>query len=315
MKLKNAIIYKELEEELRDWMQPFAGSVRVAKSFKNEGEQEEKQEQKIEPEDPFAGVDLENVPDDVKARLTELKVKFANLQSDTTKAKTEKEAVELQSRQHQARADKFDTELRKHNLHPTQQQVATGNPVEDRLTAKYVKELQIPEAQARIYAKMNAMAYEDGKADILKTVGEAVGPHIQAVGTMSVDRLLNTAAQSNEYGEVLQNEYISAGAKQILNTIVASGGAVDQTTIDTAIKMATGEALMSGKYSMNGQQQQQQQQQPRTFGGNSTTNPPMRGPSFARNTGNGAPIAKNDETGRAATAVADAMRIGLKGKK
>lgn len=139
----------------------------------------------------------------------------------------------------------------------------------------------------------------------MKTVGDAVGPHIQTTQFQSVERLLTNAAGTEKYAAALSDPTIANGAREILNQIVTGGGPVNETAIDTAIKLAVGEAAMKGN---NPQMQQQQQQQTRI--GTSIFNiPPMVRGDGVR--GDATPVAKNEDTAKASGAVFAAMRRGL----
>lgn len=318
--MKHGNILKEIEEELRDWMRPFAHSVCVAKSFRNEGEQADAQQQQQQQADatvdPFAGLDLENLPDDAKAAITKARTEFANLQVTAKTKEAEAAAQTDLAKKHQSRADRFHTQLKQHNLDPEgQHQQTQVDPDEveiNSLAKEYEKQLGLTPDIAKQYAKMQHIAYKRGKADILKTVGDAVGPHIQSIGTMSVDRLLTNASNEDQYADALSNDAIAQGAREILNTIVANGGAVDKLVIDTAIKMSIGEQAMKGN--MPQQQQHQQTTQPQTIRSRGLfDNPPMNRGDSSRN--NGAPVAKNEDTANAAAKVVEHMRRGLPVKK
>lgn len=316
--MKHGNILKEIEEELRDWMRPFAHSVCIAKSFKNEGEQVDAQQQQQQTTDtvvdPFAGIDLENQPDDVKAALIKAKTEFANLQVTAKTKEAEAAAATDLAKKHQSRADRFHTQLKQHNLDPdgTQQtQVDPDDAEINALAKEYEKQMGLAPDLAKSYAKMQHIAYKRGKADILRTVGEAVGPHIQSIGNMSVDRLLNNAAQEEQYADALSNDLIAQGAREILNTIVANGGAVDKNVIHTSISMAVGEQAMKGNMPQHQQQQPQQTTTIRTRG--LFDNPPMNRGDASRN--NGAPVAKNEDTAKAVAQVTEHMRRGLPKKK
>lgn len=313
MNTKHGSIYTSVEEEVRAFMRPFAHSVTIAKSFTGEEKQVEDQQPEV---DPFAGIDLENLSDDAKAAITKAKTEFANLQTKTKTAEANALAKDLESRKHQARADRFQTTLKSHNLDPDkqqhqQQQNPDATEIQE-LADEYVKEMGLTPEVALAHAKMHHISNKKNESRILKTVGEAVGPHIQAVGNMSVDRLLNAASQKEEYFDALGNDDIVTGARDILNSIVVQGGAVDATVVDTAIKLSVGEAMMKGKFTPNSNNNpvQPQKQQVRTSLFNN--------PQMIRNDGNrgdGSPIAKNEETAKAASLVMVAMSRGLPKKK
>lgn len=325
MKRKSDILLTESEKkEALAFMRPFAHSVVIAKTFLNEGESTEtqqQQQQQTETEvDPFAGVDLENLPADAKAAIEKAKLGFANLQKEaTTKAAEAAAATEL-ARKHQSRADKFGTVLKQHNLDPEGKSSTTQASPEEQeiqeLAAEFVKDLGVEQAVAIAYAKMHVKAMGRSEKRVLAQVGAAVGPHIQTVGSMSVDRILEQAANSEEFNGALVHDLVYDKAREILATIVSNGGAVDENTTRTAIQMAYGEVSMSGKLNQQQQQPQPVTRQPTINRNGGFMFPPMKQPGNGNNGRNGsAPVAANDDTAKAVQRVADAMKRGLPVKK
>jgi hypothetical protein len=222
MKTKSDIVLTRLEEEeARAFMRPFAHSVTIARSFKGEEKvaddpQQQQQQKATEPEDPFANIDFDNLPDAVKESLTKARLEFANLQTKATTAEATAKANEELARKHQSRADKFGTVLKQHNLDPDVKatQVDPDAAELESLTQEFVKDLGLTPEVAKAHAKMHLISFKRGRESILKTVGEAVSPHLQTVGAMSVDRIIQSAEQSEEFNSVLSNADVNTKSRE-----------------------------------------------------------------------------------------------------
>lgn len=309
---------------LGDFVRPFADTVIIAKSFRGEGEtegqtQQTQQTQQTVADDPFKDVDLENLPDAAREAITKAKAGFASLQTEAQTNKQKAEANDALARQHQSRADRFHTELRKHNLDPDsqrQQQNAEIDEVLDELTQKFIEKGLTPEV-AKVQAMLHSEAVKIGEKRTLKKVSEGLGGTMQSVGVMQVDRILGQAAMTQEYGEILQDQNVAAKTKEVLNTLVVGGNQITEETFKVALHMAVGELQIAGKMNQS-QNQQQQNQQTRNFGnGGIFNNPQMINPNRTTG-GDGAPIPKkgmNDDTQKAINGVVASMRQGLTLKK
>lgn len=323
--MKSDTILTVEEIYLGDFVRPYANTVTIAKSFRGEEGQQQQQQQSQQTEqvadDPFKDVDLDNLPDAAKAAIEKARSGFATLQTEITTAKKSAEANEVLARQHQSRADRYDTELRKHNLHPETQrsQSQPEDEVLQELEAAFIAKGLAPDI-AKVQAMLHSEAVKIGEKRTLKKVGEGLGGTMQSVGVMQVDRILGQAAMTQEYGEVLQNQDVSSKTREVLNTMVVGGNPITEDTFKVALQIAVGELTIAGKMNPNNQQQNQQQQQPRMFGNQGTFNNPQM-VNFNQNgnrSSDGAPIPKkgmNEDTQKAVNAVAASLRMGLKPKK
>lgn len=313
----NDSIYTELKEELRRWNRPFAGSVIVAKSFRGEGEEvklEGQQQQQQAEVDPFEGIDWDNLPESTKTALTKAKTDFANLQKDKTDLTKKATDLDNARRIDQGLKEKFRNKLLSHNIDPDAEPQKKTDPRDQRLntlTEKYIKR-GLPPEQAKTFAEMNLDAIDMGREEVLKEIGGGLAPHLQNLGNMSVERMLTHASRSEEFQDYLQNEDVYKAAHDTLTTIAFNGGAIDNETLTTCIRMAVGEAAMKGK--LNPTQSTMQNQQTRTFGnGGNFSMPPMTTPS--RRGGDGMPVPANDDTAKAVNKVVAAMKRGLPSAK
>jgi len=319
------VIYSHNElEELRAFMQPVSPSVRIAQQFRNEdtsgdasGDGQQQQQQSAP--DPFEGIDLDNLPDDVRDKVVAAKTQFATLQSDAAATKAKADALDAKARAFQSRADQAQALLQKHGLDPNQQQQQRQSPeqqLETQLFEQY-KAAGIDEPTAKAWAKMQAISGPVIQKGILQEVGSAVAPHLQNVGLLTVDRMLEHASQTPEYGDYLQNHKVYNSVQGYLRTLSSSGSQITNETIDTTIKMVVGELAMKGE-SLMPQQQQFNQRQPQFIqgGSRSSFSAGLHGhhqlPTNQRQDG---PRAANDETARAIQAVTQSMRMGMKSTK
>lgn len=320
--MKRDMINETVEEYLGDFVCKVANSVIVAKSFRGEVPEGQQQQQLDAPVDPFKDVDLDNLPDAAKAAIEKARSDIANLQT-TAKTATQKAAeTEVLARQHQSRADRYDTELRKRNLHPEQQQQQQRTEEDElleELTAKFVSKGLKPE-DAKVHAIMHAEAVKLGEERTLKKVGQGLGGTIQSVGVLQIDRILEQATGTQDFGPSLQNPEVANKTREVLNTIVANGNSVDQETFKTALQIAVGELTMAGKLNPNNDMQQTQQRQ--TTGNIFSGSAPFNNPQMVRqgtqfgNSG-GAPLphkGTNPETDRAINQTVKALTQGLKKK-
>lgn len=318
------LIYtKSVEEELCDWLRDVPRSVSVAKTFRNEGEDDSKSsegditdENKVSENDPWSKIDFDNLPDETREHLTKIKDSFASLQKDTTTLKTEKEnAVKLAS-QFQSKADKALAKLQQHNL-----SVDDGsggirhqaeNLVEKELEETYLKAGFNPEV-AKAYAKMNALTTGVLEKHVITKVGHAVAPHLQNVGHIASERMVDEAERTEAFGDYLSDPEINTEVRESLSQMVKSGAELNQQTLEVVIGSIVGQHLMKGNLNVNRQNQQQQQRQVVQGGRfNSSVHGGTRQTVTPRN---GAPQAANDETKRAADILFQHMKQGLKLKK
>lgn len=313
---------QKVRDELDAWMRPFAPSVVIAKSFRGEepsGAPASAVNDPPEDGDLFAGIDMDNLPDEVRETLLKkVKPAIASLQTTNATLASEKEKSEKLARQHQARADQFHTRLQKHGLieDPNAPAVPQQN-ANDKLQAELATEFEadgMPKEQAVAFAKLMAKTFGKFKDRTLSEVGGALGPMAVNVGAMQVDRMLLNAANTEQFANVLAEPEVMNMARETLLTLVQNGNRVDQALLDTAIKMAVGEMTMKGTT-----------EQPNSRPGPTNITREVRGGTrFAgfsnaaptpRSSVSGAPVAKSPETASAALKVAEAMRRGLKPKQ
>jgi hypothetical protein len=278
--------------------------------------------------DPFAGIAIDDLPDDLKEKLTKAKGSFATLQSEAKTAKEKADAADKLSKDHQARADRNFELLRKHNLvDSVGKPTVEGNNADDALTKALTDELVktglTPEAAAT-YAKIQLATNKVLKPELFKEIGANLNPMAGAVGEMYAGKLLAEAMlPKNDPDNYFTIPEIETNVKTNLDMLVKGGATINAETINNLKSMAFGQYFSQLKpeqrteFMNRGQQQQSTQ-----FG--------TGGPNFG-STGNfatlqrqqsqqgQAPAAANTETADAIRKTMDLMVKGtgvkLKGTK
>lgn len=255
---------KELNEELREWLRPISPLTAFAKSLKNEGESgsptDPSKEVKVDS-DPLAGLDLDELPTDVKERITKLKDAY----EDTFKKNTELEDRRKQSeefgRKQQSEAMQAKAVIRAHNLdgQPAVQQSPEQQAIQSRF--ERLKADGMDEKNATIYAKLFAAEAKQQREEIFATLGPLVG----SVGSMQADRVLSDAKQG--YQQVFANNELSQQIYQNVGNLVKSGTPVTKETVDHLVSMAWGSHILKNPDALKSQMQHTQTGLP-NFGNN-----------------------------------------------
>lgn len=306
-------------------MRPVATSVLIAKDFKNQDEPSGDNPGGADPNnptapaDPFAGIELDNLPEEVRAAVVAGRTQFATLQTNVAKATADAQRLEAERREFQSRADRNEALLRKHNLDPNgqqqQQQQSPAQVLEKELYDSYIAG-GVDENNAKAWAKMNSITGSVLRKGILTEVGSAVTPHMQNTASLMVDRLLDQACTDPNLGQHLDDQKTYDTVRQYLQTLAQNGNNVDQPTIDTTVKMVVGERLMKGDFQQQQQQQYEPQQRQQVRGGSRGGNGAgFHGHVIPPNNNQQGPQAANLETANAINQVTLAMRRGMKTTK
>jgi hypothetical protein len=294
-------------------------------------QQQQQQQQPPTDEDPFKDLSLDNLDDNTKAIIEKAKLSHATLSKGLKETQEKVGKIENVARQYQSTADRAISKLREHNLLDDGRPAATRQTPEEQqeeaLAAAYVKS-GMQEPVAKQLAKTMMVGFGVLRPNILNEVGTVFGPQIGKLNGLAADRYLDDASASPESQLALKFPGVRDGARQIIDTMIQNRQDISKSSVDVAVKMALGEAMMKGgngdvtnlltqmKTGQPPQQQQQQQQQPSLlsafFGGHlgGAGNAPV---TFG-NGGTGAPVAKNEDTARAAGKLAEIMdrQIGKK---
>lgn len=307
-------------EEMRHFMRPFAGSVIVAKSFRNEGESGSGDpgsigtgDPSVQPNDPWASIDLDTLPEAARAVVVAQRTEFANLQKSALDNKNAAEKAIQAARSHQSRADRLHATLQKHNLSPEGEgHVGTPNP-DDAIYNEYFayyKSEGLDDTQAKTWAKKDTMAHKISAKHIKQDMGGVLVPHLQQVGQLSLDRVFSEAYTSPDLAQALAVPEVAQASYNELSELVAAGGQITSQVLNLSVLSAYGRHQLNPKAN----QTHMQHNPPVPFAGGSRVS---MSPGFHSNpaaiTGGpaGKPTAANADTEAAAFATLANMRRGM----
>jgi hypothetical protein len=304
------MIYTESEKDsLRRFMRVESPLTTYARSLRNDASQAADVEPNL-----LAGIDVDNLPDDLKAKLTE-----ANNQYKTT-VKTAKDTAEAKdkadklAREHQARADRNFELLRKHNLVDS-----TGKPsvegVDDpkvaslqKLQDKIAKQMNVKPEVAGQYAQMMQIALEEQEASIMQKVGNGLQSTFQTVSSLQSDRLLEGAMAQDKDG-ILQIDTVYKSVKENLDALISQGTTIIPDTINNLADMAYGQYIKGLK-----PEEREKVLNPQTVTPSFSTRRggAVNAPVIPAHRGGNEPIAANAETAAAVAQTVALMSKGLK---
>lgn len=133
------------------------------------------------PVDPFAGIDFDDLPPEIKAKLTEAKTAFATLQTSGTQSAAQLEQAQRQAREFQSRYDRLAADLQKmQGGQPQQQQQDPQAQLIAQIEGILVKKGVAPD-QAKLQAPIHAELLQVRDAALKQEIGTGLQP---VVGTM-----------------------------------------------------------------------------------------------------------------------------------
>ncbi len=238
------MIYTESEKDsLRKFMRVESPLVTYARSLRNDGSQSAE----VEP-DLLKGIDVDNLPDDLKAKLTEANNQYKTTFKTAKEASAAQEKADKLAREHQARADRNFELLRKHNLVDS-----TGKPSVEgveypkfaslqKLQDKIAKQMGVKPEVAGQYAQMMQIALEEQEASIMQKVGNGLQSTFQTVSSLQSDRLLEGAMARDKDG-ILQIDDVYKSVKTNLDALIAQGTTIIPDTINNLADMAYGQYI------------------------------------------------------------------------
>jgi len=309
------MIYTESEKDsLRRFMRVESPLATFARSLRNDGTKAGD----VEP-DLLKGIDVDNLPDDLKEKLTAANDQFKTTLKEKQTSAAEKAKAEELAKQHQARADRNFELLRKHNLIGADGKPTVGD-VEDpkvaslqTLTNKIAKEMNVKPEVAGQYAQMMQIALAEQEKSILEKVGGGLRDTFQTVGSLQGDRLLAAAELADKEG-ILQIDEVHKTVKDNLDALILSGTQILPETIENLKDMAY------GKYVKGLSPEEREkvlttpiQQQTSSF--STRRGGIVSAPVTRTHQGGGEPVAANPETSAAVAATLAHMKRGMKGAK
>jgi hypothetical protein len=244
------MIYTESEiDSLDKFMRSESALTKFYRSLRME-------DQKPDPSkeaDPFAGIEIDtlDLPDDVKAKLTNAKTSVATLQQEKKTIAEEKKKAEELARSHQARADRNYEILRKHNLNDDPNKPLAGG--DDAILADMVKEIKgvipgITDDAALANAKIQLAMGRRFQDDTFKRVEKGLNPYLGTTSSMYADKLLNEAKlPANDPDSIFAIPEVAKSVKESLDALVAAGNTILPDTVSNLKDMAYGKHVLSLK--------------------------------------------------------------------
>lgn len=183
---------------------------------------------------PWEGVDLNDLPDDVRPKIEAAKAAFDANQTKATDLEKQLTASTEFARANQSRADKAVARLQAHNipLDGNIQQQQQGNPLREKFIADGLK----PEV-ADGYVKMFESNNEIQRQQILGSLG----PLANTVAGIQATQLLSDAKFSHK--EVFAVESVSKQINDNIAILLQQGTPVDKSTMDHLMDMAWGKYI------------------------------------------------------------------------
>ena len=311
-------MHKESEKsELASWLREESPLVTFSRSLRCEGStpgsSEDANKGGDKPVSLLEGIDLEELPDEVREALLERDKSFAILQADKTRLETEKQRVEELARNHQSRADRLHEVAKRHNLleEPGRQQkqddphATLVQTYKERFIADGMK----PEA-AEAYAKMFAMSTQVTEQNLKQQLAGIVSPLIQTVGDLTADKLLAQASSgAHDPNGLFEIPEVAQEVNEHVANMVRTGSNVSLEIIQSLAKMAYGEYVLKNPDKPKAQSMKMATRQTYPGAGNAP-----KPPQYTRQQGE-APVAANSETAAAIAAVTGHFNRGLTPKK
>lgn len=213
------------------------------------------------PQDPWSGIDPDDLPPEIRTKVLKAKEAFATLQTQQQQAQQQAQQAEQRARQFQSNHDRLQQQL--------QTLTSGGNPNQPQADPKAalvsqiekaLMERGVPEAQAKLQAPIHA--------DLLSIQGDALRKEIGAGLAPMANMVLSQNAQ-NAWTQVSMNDKL--GAFQIpevaqatwenVQHMLQGGQEVTPQIIDNLRRMNYMAHLEANGGTVPNQQQQQQQQQ------------------------------------------------------
>lgn len=285
---------------------------RFARSVRNEVV-ESKTPDHTEPADPFAGIDLDDLPEALRKNVQTAKDAFIEQQKNAQQLK-QKEADAIKfARDQQSRADKAQELLKKHNLDGTQSPSPNpnnldSNPLYGQLCSDLETQGLKPEV-AKAYAKLFVTTGQATEKSVLDRVAKEFRPLVDDVASSKAESALSELIKEDSVG-VFKDDSVLKEVQDNVKLLLSNGQAVDKETVKSLAAMAAGNAVM--KAAKEGKQPSfmVQQTTPISMGGQHTGGFAVTRPAPR----SGPPPSPNAETA-AAVAAAKAALEKMVGKK
>jgi hypothetical protein len=215
-------------------------------------------------EDPYAGLDLDDLDPEVRARIEKSREQFATLQKEHEKAQQVAMQRDAQARKWQADYDRAMAQIKKvgGDGHPADEAAEADKA----LIAKMEQQLiqgGVSAEQAKIQAPIMTGMMKVYGQELKAQIGQDLAPFAGSVMQQEATNSWNVAMQQDKLG-VLQIPEVANKVWQGVQSLIQQGQPVNPGVVTSLKHMAYAEHLEANG-PINQQQQQQQQQQPPQF--------------------------------------------------
>lgn len=156
----------------------------------------QQQQQQQAPADPWAGVDMDMLPDHVREAATKSKEYLQSLQTQVAQGQTATQTAQ----QLQAEVDKMRQEILRGKQSTSSPQTRTEAPTFDEQLEQYYLDQGLPEVQAKAIAKMNRGAFEIFGKNFQQQIGQQMAPIANRVVEDSASEAFHGAVQNDRVG-------------------------------------------------------------------------------------------------------------------
>lgn len=299
------MIHHNDREEFMRWNQRESSLVTFARTCRNEDPAPDGDAAAKEPS-ILTGIDLDNVPDDIRELLIARDTEFKTLQTSLKEAETKSQQALLEARNHQSRADKFQGALKAHNLDPETkpQSPKDSDAAFDLLKQEFMADGMKPEV-AEGYAKIFAKAMPTISNTISRSMATTLAPFVGVIGDMKAEKLLNDAYNNDPDG-IFQIPEVQKGVTATIKYLASTGQTIDDDTITSIRNMEYGKHVLANPDARRPVANVIATRLAGRGGGHHVQLP--------RDAKTGAPQAANEDTARAAEATLSRMLKGMKTK-
>lgn len=246
----------ELKLELSRWLRPVSSMTAFAKSLKNEGPSDNQgspqSQQQPQIDDPYKDIDLDELPDNVRAAVEKSRGLLQSSKSEIDKAQEKLQKTENFARTVQSQRDKLDATLKRHNLSPDAPSNQPSVSEQEAMEQQFLKDGLKPEA-AKVYAKM---FYENNKRVEQSILGKVM-PLAESVGNLQADTVLSRHVSANP--RIFAIPEVAKIVHENVKILADSGQVVSDAVVQNLTEMAFGKIAMTNPDALKGNQQQSQQ--------------------------------------------------------
>lgn len=242
--------------------------------------------------DPTAGIDLDDLPPDVRTVIEESRKGFAALQKQAADAETARVAEEQRRTHFQSNYDKLRVQV---ETLTNAGAVKTDDPAAEQLKkfTQILVKRGVPEAQAKVQAEIMTEMMGDFGVELKKQIGADLRPFAATVVSREAESSWHQAVNADRTG-VLKDEKLAQQVWDQVQDMATNGQQVTPQIVQNLAGMAYMDHLQKGGSPLGGNPtqsvppQQQQQQMPNvgrlTFpgAGAAASRPPTFDPSAAR---------------------------------